>query len=448
MRARRAMRRPIVLHRHLLEHELLHALLRVPGPVWRRRGPDGSVVAHGLPGDVPLNVPSPEEGRRKDDHENPASANALEAPPRLPRPMGLLILSRESEMAAPVPRWLTERLVLQDEIGSGGVAAVHLGRLLGPGGFARTVAIKRLHEQFVGDPEFVGMMLDEARLAARIQHPNVVATLDVVAFENELFIVLEHVQGETLARLMSAARRTESPPPADIAAGIMVGVLHGLHAAHEVTTDSGKHLDLVHRDVSPQNILVGADGLARVLDFGIAKAADRLTKTSQGKIKGKVAYMAPEQVYGHDVDRRADVFGASVVLWELLTTQRLFAADSSAESMARVVGAQIRPPSELVTSLPSTVDEVVLKGLARRPEARYPSALAMATAIESAVRIATPRAIAEWVTALAGEALRKRRDRDPPPLLRHRRPKRDPRGRRCAGGRARHRRPATGGARG
>jgi serine/threonine protein kinase len=314
-------------------------------------------------------------------------------------------------MPATAFRWLTDRLLLQDEIGSGGAAVVHFGRLFGPGGFVRTVAIKRLHDQYVGDPEFARMMLDEARLAARIQHPNVVATLDVLATDGELFIVLEHIHGETLARLMRRAQERGAPVPQSVAAGIMVGVLHGIHAAHEVTTDSGEPMGLVHRDISPQNILVGADGVARVLDFGIAKAVGRVSRTSQGRIKGKVAYMAPEQVRGEAVDRRADVFGAAVVLWELLTNERLFAGENSAESIARVLAGKVRRPSEIAPSIPPAIDDIVLSGLAPRRDGRFPSAFAMATAIEGVVPPATPRIIAEWVTSLADEALRERKER-------------------------------------
>src|SRR5262249_24957061 len=151
---------------------------------------------------------------------------------------------------------------------TGGMATVHLGRLSGPVGFTKTVAIKRLHAQFAHDPEFVAMFLDEARLAARIQHPNVVQTLDVVSTDGELFLVMEYVRGETLSRLV----RMGEPIPPRIVVALISGVLQGLHAAHEAAADDGRALALVHRDVSPQNVLVGLDGTARLLDFGVAKA--------------------------------------------------------------------------------------------------------------------------------------------------------------------------------
>src|SRR5687767_6563935 len=190
------------------------------------------------------------------------------------------------------------------------MARVHLGRLMGPAGFARTVAIKRLHEGLARSPEAAATLLDEARLAARVQHPNVVAILDVLAVDGELTLVMEYVHGESLAVLLRAARARGEVVPPPVAVQIVREVLAGLHAAHEARSEAGEPLGLVHRDVSPQNILVGLDGAARVFDFGIAKAAGRYQETATGQLKGKVSYMAPEQLLGQAVDRRADVFAA------------------------------------------------------------------------------------------------------------------------------------------
>jgi serine/threonine protein kinase len=206
------------------------------------------------------------------------------------------------------------------------MASVHIGSLTGPAGFRRTVAVKRLHPQYAKDPEFVAMFMDEARLAARIQHQNVVATLDVVASDEELYVVMEYVAGESLARLMRLSACREERVTANVAGAILVGVLHGLHAAHELRDDRGEPLAIVHRDVSPQNILVGADGAAHLIDFGIAKARGRAQVTQEGEIKGKMSYMPPEQLLSREVDRRVDIFAASVVFWEVLTGRRLFQA--------------------------------------------------------------------------------------------------------------------------
>src|SRR6478736_1694730 len=179
------------------------------------------------------------------------------------------------------PSRVAGRYALYGEIAAGGMATVHIGRLLGPVGFARTVAIKRLHPHYAKDPEFVSMFLDEARLAARIRHPNVVPTLDVVALDGELFLVMEYVQGESFARLVREARRARLDVPPEVISAIVVGALNGLHAAHEATSERGEPLNIVHRDVTPQNILVGSDGVARLLDFGVAKAAGSLHATTR-----------------------------------------------------------------------------------------------------------------------------------------------------------------------
>ncbi|MGH7280352.1 MAG: serine/threonine-protein kinase, partial [Polyangiaceae bacterium] len=228
------------------------------------------------------------------------------------------------------------RYALYAEIASGGMATVHFGRLLGPVGFSRTVAIKRLHPQFAKDPEFVSMFLDEARLAARIRHPNVVPTLDVVATQGELFLVIDYVQGESLSKLVRGARGRGQRVPPRIVATILSGSLHGLHAAHEARNERGEPLNIVHRDISPQNILVGTDGVARVLDFGVAKAAGRIQTTREGQLKGKLAYMAPEQLSG-DVSRKTDVYAAAVVLWEALTGRRLFTGENEAAILGKVI---------------------------------------------------------------------------------------------------------------
>ncbi|HEY6462542.1 MAG TPA: serine/threonine-protein kinase, partial [Polyangiaceae bacterium] len=222
------------------------------------------------------------------------------------------------------------RYAVFDEIAVGGMATVHVGRLLGPAGFSRTVAMKHLHKQFAGDPEFVAMFLDEARIAARIRHPNVVSTLDVVTLDGELYLVMDYVAGESVAHLLRGLRRRDAFVPPRIAVTIACDMLAGLHAAHEATDDHGQPLGIVHRDVSPQNVLVGTDGSARVVDFGVAKAAGRMQTTREGQVKGKAAYMAQEQLRGGAVDRRTDVYSAAVVLWETLTGERLFKSDTPA----------------------------------------------------------------------------------------------------------------------
>jgi serine/threonine-protein kinase len=292
------------------------------------------------------------------------------------------------------------RYALFDEIASGGMATVHLGRLLGPVGFGRTVAIKRLHEHYLKDPEFVTMFMDEARIVARIRHPNVVPMIDVVQSKKGIFLIMEYVHGESLSRLLRASRTTGQKVPIKVVAAILYNVLLGLHAAHETKGTNGELLDVVHRDVSPQNVIVGADGVARMLDFGIAKAAGRAQITREGQIKGKLAYMAPEQIRGQ-VDRRTDVFSAAVVLWEALAGRRLHEGLKEIDIVTRVVKGAFDPPSMYFDAVPKELDAITLKGLSPKPSERFASAREMALEIEQKVGLASPREVSEWVEGLA-----------------------------------------------
>ena len=300
------------------------------------------------------------------------------------------------------------RYVLYGELASGGMATVHFGRLSGPVGFSRTVAIKRLHPHFAKDPEFVTMFLDEARLCGRIRHPNVVPTLDVVTQQGEIFIVMEYVAGEALSKLMRTAGQKNILMPPKVAATIMSSVLHGLHAAHQTKDEHGQELGIVHRDVSPQNVLVGADGTARVLDFGVAKAAGRLQTTRDGQVKGKIAYMPPEQLSGAPVTKQVDVYAAAVVLWEMLTGRRLFDGETEAIVLARAIEGTVEPPSSHNAFLEPAVDGIVLRGLARDPEMRYATAREMALAIEQTIGLASPSEVGEWVESVSGDELLRR----------------------------------------
>ncbi len=297
------------------------------------------------------------------------------------------------------------RYALYGKLASGGMATVHFGRLLGPAGFSRTVAIKRLHPQFSKDPEFVAMFLDEARLAARIQHPNVVATVDVVAQTDELFLVMDYVRGESFSRLLRASRKKGIEVTVGTIASVVAGMLHGLHAAHEAKDEHGQPLSVVHRDVSPQNVLVGVDGVTRVLDFGVAKAAARVQVTRDGQMKGKLAYMAPEQLSGKPVDRRSDVFAAGIVLWEAITGRRLFDAEDATELLRMILTEEIPPPSAVIPSVARSLDAIVMRALSRDPLTRYQTARDFAIAVEDAMPLGSTREVGEWVERVAGETL-------------------------------------------
>lgn len=303
------------------------------------------------------------------------------------------------------------RYTIYDEIGAGGMAAVHIGKLHGAAGFARTVAIKRLHPALAHDEEFVAMFVEEARLAARIRHPNVVQTLDVVVEDGELFLVMEYVLGEPLSHILRRLATTGKRIAHPIVAAIMVDVLHGLHAAHETKSARGRPLDLVHRDVSPQNILLGADGVARVLDFGIAKSAASGRTSRSGTVRGKFPYLAPEQIAGEPVRKTADIYSASVVFWELLTNERLFVGDTPQATMARVLAGCGNPPSAQVAGVPDIYDGIVMRGLSRDPARRFPTASAMAEAIEERIQHVGTSAIASWIASNASDSLKESSER-------------------------------------
>jgi eukaryotic-like serine/threonine-protein kinase len=303
------------------------------------------------------------------------------------------------------------RYALYDRIATGGMASVFLGRLNGPAGFSKTVAIKQMHAHLAGNQEFVGMFLDEVRIVSRIQHPNVVGTIDVIQEGNELFIVMELVQGESLATLFNAARIAAVTVDPRIAAAIALDLLHGLHAAHEACDEHGFPLGVVHRDVSPHNIMVGTDGISRVLDFGVAKARGRLQSTSGGQLKGKVAYMAPEQLGIDEVDRRVDVYASAAVLWEALAGRRLVHGAGEGAILARVQQGGFPPPSTFARGVSSELDAIVMKALETNPAARFPTARDFAMALERTVPSASRYEVAAWVQSVSGDTLARRAER-------------------------------------
>jgi eukaryotic-like serine/threonine-protein kinase len=297
------------------------------------------------------------------------------------------------------------RYVLYDQIAAGGMATVHFARMHGAIGFSRLVAIKRLHPSYANDPDRVQMFLDEARLAARLDHPNVVSTLDVIADETEVFLVMEHILGQALEALMPRAQN--APIPLPIVSAIICGVLEGLHAAHEARADTGEPLSIVHRDVSPHNILVGADGVARVFDFGIAKAAINTQETREGVVKGKVTYMAPEQVWG-SADRRADLYAAGVILWELVGGRRRHAGEHNDTLFLKLARNELDAPGPLTTmrtDVPEALDAIVARATEPDARQRFDTARDMAVALEEAIAPAPTRDVADWLRDVAGSRI-------------------------------------------
>lgn len=311
-----------------------------------------------------------------------------------------------NRVAAPSSIVRVGRYEFADCIAKGGMATVHFARLHGDFGFCRIVAVKRLLPQFASDAQFKAMFIEEARLAARIRHPNVVPTLDVVADGNEVLLVMDYVHGDALSSLCRHLRsQSNQIAPLNVTSAILSDVLRGLAFAHATTDKNGKPLNIVHCDVSPQNILVGVDGVARVLDFGIAKAADSLSDASQGVVRGKPGYIAPEQLKGAAPTPQSDLFAVGVVLWEMLTGQRLFGGAGFRASLAQRHHSQIDPPSKRNPAVEAALESVVMKALERDPAARYRDAGEMLRALELACPPARPSAVAEWVEQLAADTL-------------------------------------------
>ena len=307
-----------------------------------------------------------------------------------------------------------DRFELIAELASGGMATVFLARLSGVAGFQRLVAIKRLHPHLAREPEFVEMFLDEARLAARIHHPNVVPIQEVGESDLGYYLVMDYIEGDTLARVLAKAAKANGRVPYGVTIRILLDVLAGLHAAHEMRDDHGDPLQIVHRDVSPQNILVGVDGVARVVDFGVARAASRLSTTRSGQLKGKLAYMAPEQARGGAVDRRADLFACGIVLWEALATKRLFKGDGEAETLNRVLYDAIAPPSSVRPDVPAALEAICMKALSRDVDERYATAQDFGDELEKAARalnsVGSVRDVAECLQEVIGADLSQQRD--------------------------------------
>jgi eukaryotic-like serine/threonine-protein kinase len=297
------------------------------------------------------------------------------------------------------------------ELASGGTATVGIAVYRGAAGFERLVVVKRVHRRLAKDPEFTAMLLDEARLASSIRHPHVVPVIDVVRDGDDVALVMDYVESVSLSQLLKSAGVAGARVPSAVVSRIVGDVLMGLHGAHEAVDIRRQPLGIVHRDMSPQNILVGVDGVGRVIDFGIAKAKSRMARTRAGIVKGKCAYMSPEQVDGQPVDRRSDVFSAGIVLWEALTGQRLFRGGDEFDEMRRVMQAPIPAPSSVAPELGDHVDAVLAHALSRPVPQRFPSALAFARELEQAIPPAPACDVGEQVDALCGADLRYRHAR-------------------------------------
>jgi eukaryotic-like serine/threonine-protein kinase len=295
------------------------------------------------------------------------------------------------------------------ELGRGGMATAYLCVAQGPGGFNKLQVLKYLRPDLAADEEFLTMFLEEARIAARINHPNVVQTNEVGYDGICHYIAMEYIEGQTIENVVRRAKKQGNKSiPLDMHLRMLADALAGLHHAHELLDFDGTPLNIVHRDVSPHNIMVTYDGFVKVLDFGIAKAADSSSDTRSGMLKGKYAYMAPEQYDGRGVDRRADVFAVGVMLWQAITSQRMWKGVTGTEIIARVIKGDIKRPSEVVSDVDEKLEAICMKALAHAPEARFATAAEFQEALERYLRsraiVLMSRDVGQYVGDLAVES--------------------------------------------
>ena len=318
-------------------------------------------------------------------------------------------------VASLAPGSRLDRYELVCPIGAGGMASVWVARQIGSHGFRKLVAVKTILPRFAAEPKFQRMFIDEARIASRIDHVNVAQILDVGDKDDATYLVMELVDGDSLHRVHRAAQKKGLTIPTGVLLRVMAEVCAGLHAAHELRDDEGQLLGVVHRDVSPQNVLVSTKGVAKLIDFGIAKARDRLSgdTTSSDTLKGKVRYMAPEQALGRPMDRRVDVWAVGAVLYHLLAGRPPYEAENEIATLAMLSSG--RPPPPLPASIHPAVADVVRGALVLAPEGRFATAADVQQALEAAIVAAglaaeaTTGAVAAFLAELMGEHAEKRR---------------------------------------
>jgi eukaryotic-like serine/threonine-protein kinase len=281
---------------------------------------------------------------------------------------GIASITREEVMPSRLGRY-----DVRAKIGVGGMATVYLGRPNTADGarYGRAVALKVIKEEFCQNPEFVTMFVDEAKIISRLSHPNLVQVVELGSEGDRVFIAMELLMGQSLWAVWNACRARSVRLRYDLVAWVGARVAEGLHHAHEMRDPTGQLLMLVHRDVNQSNIFLTYDGQVKVIDFGLATAKGRAYKTASGVVKGKIAYLAPEQVAGHPVDRRADVFALGTTLWELTTDRRLFRGKDDSETLQRIYAADVPDPTTLVQGYPPALREILRRALARETSARY-----------------------------------------------------------------------------
>ncbi len=299
-------------------------------------------------------------------------------------------------------------------IAKGGMASVWAARMRGTRGFQKMVAVKTMLPGLVDDLHFERMFLDEASLASQVRHPHVIEILDLGEVDRILYLVMEWVDGEPLNIIMKYAA-TRGGIPLAIAVSITAQACRGLHAAHELRDESGTLVGLVHRDVSPQNVLLTYEGVVKVVDFGVAKATSRVShETEAGQLKGKIAYMSPEQLRAERIDRRTDVFAVGILLYMMTTGTHPFRGDDQTQTIKRITSDDpVTPPSTIVPGYPAGLEAVVMQALAKDASKRYPTAndmlIGLTRALPQSMRPSTDEEVAEFLRALLPDRLEKRK---------------------------------------
>lgn len=372
-------------------------------------GPQGPLAAR------QTQTPHPVENRAHEHDTSPrvagiahATGLSVQPTPPTPEPGAPAPVATSDSRPRGAPAVVGRYEVLL-RIARGGMGTVYLSRVTGEGGFRRLFALKVIRDHLSQNHEYVQMLLQEARIASRLHHPNVVGIVDIGTLANQHYLVMDYVEGCTFSELLKIHRKTRPP---QLIAPIMLDALTGLHAAHTLVDDDGSPLTLVHCDFSPQNMLVGTNGICRITDFGVAKAANMVSGHS-GVTRGKPAYLSPEQVLGRRIDHRSDIFSAGVVLWNALTGEQLFAGETPDEIIRRVLNAPVPPPSMVGLRPPSAFDDVALRALEREPEKRYQSAEDMLIDLRRVAitedYLAPASEVARWVTTTFGHHLELRR---------------------------------------
>ena len=274
------------------------------------------------------------------------------------------------------------RYELIQRLAVGGMAEIYLARATGIEGFEKLVVLKRILPQFARNEGFVSMFLDEARLSATLQHPNIAQVYDIGQHDGSYFFTMEYVRGEDVRTLLKTSVKEKRRIPLSLCIKIIADACAGLHAAHEKCGMDGEALNIIHRDVSPSNVIVSYEGAVKLLDFGVAKAAQRQTETRSGTLKGKVSYMSPEQCRGRDLDRRSDIFALGILLYELTLRRRLFKAESEFEVMTNIVKHDVEPPSKRFPKYPKQLELILMKALRRDRDERYATAQEMQEDLE------------------------------------------------------------------